>query len=365
MCLPFVSGGLRPQVAATPRARARLWADQFILYGPEAPNHTISERADMCRTYAFRHVHQALSRANCRVLTRAAAPCSLLPGPHLLLHQPDHRARLLDLLLPLHHQRQVREPVAAAASARPLHARLLTLDGLAQPGRWRRYNNLYVFKRTYESGGRLWHYVFNQFCVGLYAMQVCACSQRRARNATLRRRRAPITRTHAHTHNNAALQVSMHAHAVHWNAALQRPKQTHAQPHAQRSVAGLHARTHVWSAPECGVAGPQPNARRGTPHTRAQVIFIILLSIKKFKYVFLLIPLPIITLVFHLTCLSLFRVSAASGAAANQHATPQCFGMTPVPAWLPPRCPTQRPWSKMSAHDAAQLDAMDAVRTPL
>ena len=35
-----------------------------------------------------------------------------------------------------------------------------------------RYNALYVFKNSYESGGRFWGAVFHQLMVGLYGMQV-------------------------------------------------------------------------------------------------------------------------------------------------------------------------------------------------
>ncbi len=45
------------QIAATPRARARLWADQFILYGPEIPNHNISERGTIVRLASDSRMH--------------------------------------------------------------------------------------------------------------------------------------------------------------------------------------------------------------------------------------------------------------------------------------------------------------------
>jgi hypothetical protein len=35
-----------------------------------------------------------------------------------------------------------------------------------------RYNALYVYKSSYESGGRFWGAVFHQIMVGLYGMQV-------------------------------------------------------------------------------------------------------------------------------------------------------------------------------------------------
>ena len=35
-----------------------------------------------------------------------------------------------------------------------------------------RYNALYVFKTSYESGGKIWGTAFHQFMAGLYAMQV-------------------------------------------------------------------------------------------------------------------------------------------------------------------------------------------------
>jgi len=92
-----------------------------------------------------------------------------------------------------------------------------------------RYTNLYVFKRRYESGGRLWSHMFNQFLVGLYAMQI---------------------------------------------------------------------------------------------------VMIILLSIKEFTPVFLLVPAPFITFVFHVVCHHLFK----------------------------------RPWSVMSSRDAAILDRKDRLK---
>lgn len=49
---------------------------------------------------------------------------------------------------------------------------------------------------------------------------------------------------------------------------------------------------------------------------------IILLSIKQFKWVFLLIPCPVLTFGFHVLCLLAFK----------------------------------RPWALMSSHDAAMLD---------
>ncbi|GFH18492.1 uncharacterized protein HaLaN_15309 [Haematococcus lacustris] len=58
-----------------------------------------------------------------------------------------------------------------------------------------------------------------------------------------------------------------------------------------------------------------------------QVAMLVLLSIKGFQWVPLLIPAPFITLAFHVSCLVLFN----------------------------------RPWTVMSAHDAAMLDLKDAT----
>ncbi|KAL6760771.1 hypothetical protein V8C86DRAFT_1039267 [Haematococcus lacustris] len=97
---------LLSKMASTPRARARLWADQYTTYGPNVPGYTI----------AF-----LLGLVYCNI--------NPIIAPVVLLY--------------------------------------MTFSVISE-----RYNDLYVFKRTYESGGRLWLYAFNQFIICVYIMQV-------------------------------------------------------------------------------------------------------------------------------------------------------------------------------------------------
>jgi hypothetical protein len=50
----------------------------------------------------------------------------------------------------------------------------------------------------------------------------------------------------------------------------------------------------------------------------AQVFMLIVLSIKRFPYSLVLIPLPFLTLVFHAACLTLFQVRHFNAGARRQ-----------------------------------------------
>ena len=154
------------RLVATQRAYARLWADQFTTFGPDAPFYTIA--------FLIGIVYSCINP----IIT-----------PVLFIY---YSTTIMS----------------------------------------ERYTNLYVYKRRYESGGKLWSHMFDQFIVGLYMMQI---------------------------------------------------------------------------------------------------VMIILLSIKEFAPVFLLLPAPLITLVFHILCHHLFK----------------------------------RPWTVMSSRDAAILDRRDRLKTPV
>ncbi|GFH11077.1 RSN1_7TM domain-containing protein, partial [Haematococcus lacustris] len=97
---------IRYRLAATPRARCRLWALQEMPFGPLLPNHTII----VLLTLVFACVHPLVT------------PAGLL---------------------------------------------YFTVNQLLE-----RYQQVYVWRRSYESGGKLWRQAVLQVMVGLYMAQI-------------------------------------------------------------------------------------------------------------------------------------------------------------------------------------------------